>query len=195
MTMYVACSTQCFARLPLERALRLMAELEFSKVDVAINERGSHLKPSEVADDIARAALRIRIGPSLTPAAFSVEFDAPSDEEYLNQLRAICKLARMTAVTLLCIPAGPSGGGLDAEVTRLRHLLQTVEPEGLILPVPTRPGTVTDLPGAARELCERVPGLGLTLDPSHFINGPHQGGAYDEIYPYVRHVQLRDTSK
>ena len=40
--MYVACSTQCFARLPLERALRLMAELEFSKVDVAISEFGTH---------------------------------------------------------------------------------------------------------------------------------------------------------
>src|SRR5438477_6802380 len=85
-TMYVACSTQCFARLPLERALRLMAELEFSKVEVAIHEHGTHLKPSEVAHDVAEAALRVRIGPSLTPAAYSVEFDAASDEEYLRQL-------------------------------------------------------------------------------------------------------------
>ena len=51
------------------------------------------------------------------------------------------------------------------------------------------------MPSGARELCERVPGLGLTLDPSHFINGPHQGGAYDELLPYVRHVHLRDTGK
>src|SRR5438477_12227402 len=89
-TMYVACSTLCFARLPLERALRLMAELEFGKVDVAITEHGTHLKPSEVVEDLARAALRIRIGPALTPAAFSVEFDAKSDEEYLRQLKGIC---------------------------------------------------------------------------------------------------------
>src|SRR5471030_2695106 len=109
--MYVACSTQCFARLPLERALRLMAELEFSKVDVAISEQGSHLKPSEVARDVAEASLRIRIGPSLTPAAFSIEFDAPSDEVYLQQLKAICKLARLTAVTLLCISAASNGIG------------------------------------------------------------------------------------
>ena len=50
---YVACSTLCFARLPLERALRLIGELEFSKLDVAIHEKGPHLKPSEVAADIA----------------------------------------------------------------------------------------------------------------------------------------------
>lgn len=193
--MYVACSTQCFARLPLDRALRLMAELEFSKVDVAINEQGSHLKPSEVAEDIAKAALRIRIGPSLTPAAFSVEFDVPNDEEYLRQLKAICKLARVTAVTLLCVPAASNGVGIDIEVLRLRHLVQMVETEGLVLTVPTRVGMLTELPHVARELCERVPGLGLTLDPSHYINGPHQSAAFDEVFPFVRHVQLRDTGK
>jgi sugar phosphate isomerase/epimerase len=193
--MYVACSTQCFARLPLERALRLMAELEFSKVEVAITEQGSHLKPSEVANDVAEAALRIRIGPSLTLAAFSVEFDVQNDEEYLRQLKAICRLARLTAVTMICVPAASNGSGLDAEVKRLRPLVQLVEAEGLVLTVPTRIGTLTELPSAARDLCERVPGLGLTLDPSHFINGPHQGGAYDEVLPFVRHVQLRDTGK
>lgn len=193
--MYIACSTQCFSRLPLDRALRLMAELEFSKVDVAIHEHGTHLKPSEVANDVAEAALRIRIGPSLSPAAFSVEFDAPSEEEYLRQLKAICRLARLTAVTLLCVPAAPVGVGLDAEVLRLRPLVQLVETEGLVLSVPTRIGTLTELPNMARELCERVPGLGLTLDPSHYINGPHQGGSYDELFPYVRHVHLRDTGK
>lgn len=193
--MFIACSTHCFARLPLERALRLMAELEFSKVDVAIVESGNHLKPSEVVEDIAKAALRIRIGPSLTPAAFSVEFDAIDGEEFLKQLKAICRLARATTVPLLCIPAASTGRGLDAEVSRLRELVQMVETEGLILTVPTRIGTLTELPSTARELCERVPGLGLTLDPSHYVNGPHQGESYDEIFPYVRHVHLRDSGK
>ena len=193
--MYVACSTLCFARLPLERALRLMAELEFGKVDVAIHENGTHLKPSEVVNDIAEAALRIRIGPALTPASFSIEFDVKSDDEYLRQLKAICRLARMTTVPLLSIPAAANTANLDDEVKRLRSLVHLVETEGLILSVPTRIGTLTELPSTARELCERVPGLGLTLDPSHYVNGPHQGGAYDEIFPYIRHVQLRDSGK
>ena len=193
--MYVACSTLSFARLPLERALRLMAELEFSKVDIAITENGTHLKPSEVVEDVAKAALRIRIGPTLTPAAFSIEFDVANDDEYLKQLKAICKLARHTAVPLLTIAAASSGSGIDAEVKRLRGLVPMVEAEGLTLTVATRIGTLTELPSTARELCERVPGLALTLDPSHYINGPHQGGAYDELFPYVRHVHLRDTGK
>ena len=193
--MYVACSTQCFARYPLDRALRMIGELEFSKLDVAIHEHGPHLKPSEVAHDVAAAGMRIRIGPSLTPAAFSLEFDAPDEETLARQHKAICKLARQSAVSVLGLPAAPLGVGVDAEVKRLRKLVQLVETEGMVLTVFTRVGTLTETPAGARELCEKVPGLGLTLDPSHYINGPHQGAPYDELLPFVRHVHLRDTGK
>jgi sugar phosphate isomerase/epimerase len=47
----------------------------------------------------------------------------------------------------------------------------------------------------AVELCQRVPGLGLTLDPSHYIAGPHQGKSFDVVFPHVRHVRLRDTGR
>ena len=193
--MYVACSTLCFARYPLERALRIIGELEFSKLDVAIHESGPHLKPSQVAADIVHAAQQIRIGPSLTPAAFSVEIEAATDQEALVQWKAICKLARMSTVSVLTIPASPTGVGMDAEVQRLKKLVLLVESEGLVLTVATRIGTLTELPSMALELCQRVPGLGLTLDPSHYINGPHQGDSYDELFPYIKHVHLRDTGK
>lgn len=193
--MYVACSTLCFARHPLERALRIIAELEFSKLDVAIQEHGPHLKPSEVAADTVLAAQRIRIGPSLSPAAFSLDIDAPTEAEYRRQLQAVCKLARLSTVTVLALPAAPVGTGIDAEVKRLRALVKQVEAEGLVLTVFTRTGTLTETPAVAAELCDRVPGLGLTLDPSHYINGPHQGGPFDELFPFVRHVHLRDTGK
>ena len=58
--MYVACSTLCFARYPLERALRVIGELEFSKLDVAIHERGPHLRPSEVAADVAELVAHMK---------------------------------------------------------------------------------------------------------------------------------------
>ena len=193
--MYVACSTRCFARLSLDAALRMIGELEFAKVDVAIHEDGPHLKPSEVAVDIAAAAQRIRIGPSLTPAAFDVEIHNPHADEYTTQLKAICRLARLSTVSILTLSPSPTCTGMDAEVRRLSRLLRLVESEGLVLTVLTKTGTLTETPAGAVELCERVPGLGLTLDPSHFINGPHQGASFDDVFPYVRHVHLRDTGK
>lgn len=193
--MYVACSTLCFGRYPLEKALRVIGELEFSKVDVAIHEKGPHLRPSEVVRDVALSAQRIRIGPSLSPAAFSVEIAADSLAEYERQLLGICHLARLSMVPLLSIPAAPVGTALTAEAQRLRYLHRLAEAEGLILTVETRIGTLTENPDAAVELCQQVPGLGLTLDPSHYIAGPHQGKNFDAVYPYVRHVHLRDTGR
>ncbi len=172
-----------------------MAELEFSKVDVAIHEQGPHLRPSEVVADVSLAAQRIRIGPSLSPAAFSVEIDAPSFEEFQRQLRAVCHLARMSTVAVITLPASPTGTGVESEVKRLATLARLTQSEGIILTLETRTGTLTENPDTAVELCKRVPGLGLTLDPSHYIAGPHQGKSYDQVYPYVRHVHLRDTGR
>ena len=76
-----------------------------------------------------------------------------------------------------------------------RPLVNLAQTEGIVLTVATRMGTLTELPDQAVALCQRVPGLGLTLDPSHYIAGPHQGANYDHVYPYVRHVHLRDTAR
>ncbi|MCS6849701.1 MAG: hypothetical protein NZ700_00860 [Gemmataceae bacterium] len=45
------------------------------------------------------------------------------------------------------------------------------------------------------ELCHRVPGLGLTRDPTHYLASPNQGRNYVVVYPYVRHVRLRHSDR
>lgn len=193
--MFVACSTLCFGKYPLERALRIISELEFSKIDVAIHERGPHLRPSEVAADVSRFAQRIRIGSSLCPAAFDVDVEAPDDTEYQRQLRAVCRLARLTAVPVISIAAAATGSSLEAETERLTRLVHLAEAEGVMLTVNTTVGTITEMPAAAVDLCQRVPGLGLTLDPSHYIAGPNAGKSHEQVFPFVRHVRLRDTGR
>jgi sugar phosphate isomerase/epimerase len=198
--MFVACSTLCFGRLSLEQAMRTIGELHFGKFEVAIHENGQHLKPSQVAADVQAAAARLRQGPGLSPAAFSVESDAPGpmeweQEEYLRQFRAVCRLARITAVPLITIRPASADVPLDAEAARLSKLVRLADLEGVALCVATLTGTHTQTPSSAQQLCEVVPGLCLTLDPSHYTVGPHQGKSYDEVFPFVRHVQLRDTGR
>ena len=101
----------------------------------------------------------------------------------------------MSTVSIITIPAGPSGTTLDAEVQRLTPLVNLAQIEGIVLTVATHIGTVAEIPDLAVRLCERVPGLGLTLDPSHFVAGPNQGATFDHVYPFVRHVHLRDTGR
>jgi sugar phosphate isomerase/epimerase len=192
---YVACSTRCFARQSFEEALRAIAELQFTRFEAAVHESGTHLRPSQVAADVHEAAERLRYGPGLAPAAFSVEIEANDEDEYRRQFQAVCRLARVSAVPLLTMAAAPSDTPLDTEVRRLTCLCALADKEGVQATVATRIGTLTEDPDTAVALCERVPGLGLTLDPSHYISGPNAGKSYDQVFPYVRHVQLRDTGR
>lgn len=192
--MYVACSTLCFGRYPLSEALRAISELGFSKADVAVHETGPHLKPSAVADDFGRAVSQLRSGTGLATAAFHVELkDGLEAAEVDRQLRAVCRLARVLAVPLISLPAAPAESDFDAEVDRLCGLNRLTTAEGVSLTVETLMGTLTETPAGAVRLCKKVPGLGLTLDPSHYVAGPFHSQFFDEIYPYVKHVRLRDS--
>jgi sugar phosphate isomerase/epimerase len=192
---FVACSTLCFSREPLDSVLRHIAELEFDKIELAVTEGGSHLKPSEVAENPEAAAHRLRHGPSLTPAALALDFGDPEPDPaaYRKRFEALCRLAKPLTVAVLTIPAAPLGTPFDDEVKRLTALAGLAMREGLVLAVETHSKTLTADPAAAVALCEAVPGLGLTLDPSHFLQGGHKD--YDAVFPYVQNVHLRDTGK
>ena len=191
--MYVACSSLCFSRYPLAQALHVISELHFHKVDLAIHESGPHLKPSEVLADVNRVANRLRKS-NVAFAAFHVEIESAGPDQYSDQLRAVCRLGRLLAVPLVNIPAAPADSDFAAEVARLTGFRRLAEAEGVILTVETHSRTLTADPARAVELCRAVPGLGLTLDPSHYLVGDHPAKDYDDLFPHVRHVRLRDTA-
>jgi sugar phosphate isomerase/epimerase len=194
---FVACHTLCFAREPLESALRHIAELEFNKYELAVIEGSLHLSPSQVADDLDAVVQRLRSGPSLTPSGLTLGFGDldPASPVYRRRFDAACRLAKVTTVAVLTMEAAPLGTPFEAEVKRLTALVNKATAEGLVLSVTTHSATLTADPDAAVALCQAVPGLGLTLDPSHYIQGPHKGGSYDQVFPYVQNICLRDTGR
>lgn len=190
--MYVACSTLSFSKVSLEDALHTIREMRFTKADLAIHPDGPHITPAEIASDTARAAQRLKAA-NLPLAAFHLSMGDGDPSDTRKQFRAICRLARVSTVPLVTIPAAPLGSDFDSEVKRLAEWVKLAEIEGVILTIETHSTTVTADPLGAAELCRRVPGLTLTLDPSHYHFSPHGHHDYDCLYPYVRHVRLRDT--
>ena len=190
--MYVACSTLCFSRQPLADALRVIREMHFAKADLAIHESGSHLRPSEVLADVAKAATQLKAG-NVAFAAFHLEFAEFDGETIRHQLRAVCRLARTMAVPLVTVTAAPIGCDPQEEAARLKVWAKLAEIEGVILTIETKIGTVAEDVACAAELCRRVPGLGLTLDPSYFTTRNHPEDGCDPLYPFVKHVRLRDS--
>ncbi len=195
--MYVACSTLCFTKEPLETALRHIAELEFEKFDLEIVEGGPHLKPSVVAESLEAAALRLRQGPSLTPSAIGLDFGDLDiySPTFRRRFESMCRLAKPLTVAVLTLPAAPIDSSFDDEVKRLSALSSLAMQQGLVLSIETNSQTLTADPAQALALCQSVPGLGVTLDPSHYLQGPFAGANYDPLFPFVQNVHLRDTSR
>jgi sugar phosphate isomerase/epimerase len=196
LALFVAATTRCFADLPLDAALQRLVDLEYTCMEITIHESGGHLKPSEVLADPERAVKQCRQTHRLTPVAFSVDIGLPdSDQQYYAQFAACCKLAKASKVVTITVRAAELGTPFNAEVERLRALAAIASLEGVRVGLLTEAGRMTQDPDTAVVLCDSVKGLGITLDPSHYVCGPHRGNNYEQVMKYTYHVRLRDTSK
>lgn len=192
--MFVAASTECFAQLPLQDALARLVDLEYSRVEIALDETGNQLKPSQVHENLEQAIGRCRETQRLTPVAYSVNITAEG-QAYYDQFASCCKLATATKVVNLTIPSGELGTPFNGEVERLREMVRIATLEGVVLGLLTEAGKMTEDPETAQVLCKHVKGLRITLDPSHYIFNRDKHARYEPLLEHVCHVALRDTNK
>ncbi len=192
--MLVAASTECFPDLSLADNISRLVDLEFTAFELAIHEGGNHLKPSQVEADLEETVRLCSQTQRLIPVAFSVDIHAEGDR-YYQQFAACTKLAKAMKVISITVPAAELGTPFNAEIERLQELVRIAAVEGVLVSVKTEVGCITQDPDTAIVLCDNVRGLGITLDPSHFICGPHGGEDFEQVMKHVYHTHLRDTSK
>jgi sugar phosphate isomerase/epimerase len=190
---FVAASTECFPDLSPQDVLEVLADLEFTAIELPIHESGGWVKPSQVHADMERSAHLCRDTHRLDIGALDIELE--TGPAYYDHFAAICKMAKAIKVVTLIIPAAELGTPFNEEIERLRKLVEIASLEGAVVGLKTTIGCMTQDPDTAVVLCDNVKGLRLTLDPSHYITGPHQGGNIDKVMRYVQHVHLRDSTK
>jgi len=191
---FVAASSECLPDLSYRDMIQRLVDLEYTAVELAIHEQGGHLKPSRVMSDPDASIETCRATQRLTLAAFSFETDADEEQGY-RQFTAVCKLAKAMKVVPVIVRAGEQGTPFNAEVERLQQLVAIASLEGVRVGVKNETGRVTEDADTIKVLCDNVKGLGLALDPSHFVYKHEKSANYEHILPYVIHVHLRDTSK
>jgi sugar phosphate isomerase/epimerase len=191
---FVAASTDCFPDLSLDGALERLVDLEYTNTEIALYEQGHQLRPSEIHADLERAIATCRETYRLSVAAYAVDITAEG-ELYYEQFASCCQLAKATKVVTITVPAAELGTPFNAEIERLRRLVAIATHESVVVGIKTETGRVTQDPDTAVVLCDNVKGLGITLDPSHYVFGPHGNGGYEQVMKHVVHVQLRDTTK
>ncbi len=191
--MLVAASTECFRDLPLVDAINRIIDLEYSHIEIAIHESGQQLRPSQLAEDLVGSVSLVRDTHRASIVSYSIEIEA-TDEVHYEQFAACCRLAKATKVVTLTVPSGELGTPFNKEVEHLQRLVTLAESEGVRIGIKSQVGRLSEDPDTVKVLCDNVPGLGLTLDPSHYICNPLGPRNYDRLIPYVFHVHLRDTT-
>jgi len=186
----IAATTSCFPELSFADACQQIVDLEYSKVEFVCDEQGAQLKPSELAADPDGFVSNFYEISRLTPVAIQLVNDVNEDI-----FAGLTKLAKLLRVMQITIPAGELGTPFNTEIDRLRKYVTTASREGIRISIKTQAGCLSEDPHTAVELCQAVNGLGITLDPSYYICTRHNISSYDQVFPYVNHVHVRDTTK
>jgi sugar phosphate isomerase/epimerase len=195
----------------LREGLELAKSFGFSRVDIAVGGGNAHYDILEVAQNPARFADEVRRESEALQLqineCFALNFGAPINTPSAMQrnqtrelFRGLCDFAARAKFQSVMLIAGPEHDGLSPEYSRLQaptalnELVQIAGEKDLLLNLEADCDSCVSTPEAARELCERVPNLGLTLDHSHFICQGIEPARIEVLYPFARHVHVRQSA-
>lgn len=192
----VSCSSLVQCKHPLEPCLRTVAKLGYKYVDLScLSWEPRHASAQALVKDFEAEATRVENALKENDLKVSnLTFDSVEArpwDQYQAEFAAVVKLAVRLKARLINLMAPSAKAKWDEQIPKLRQLVATAKQAGVILTVETHTGQITELPANAEKLCKEVPGLGLTLDPSHYYAGPNQGKPFKNLYPYVQGTGFR----
>ena len=191
--MFVAVSTDCFPDLDLQETMDRLADLEYSAAEIVVGEHGQ-LRPGELAEKFDSTLQICRSTRRITPVSFFYNVD-PGDKKYIEHFTTLCQLAKALKVVSISVLPAKLGEPFNTEAERLKKLVHLGNRDGILVGMMTLAETLTENPETVGSLCKAVPGLTVTLDPTHYIYGCPKPKDYDLMMDYVSHVRLRDSTK
>lgn len=207
--MTIACSSAVFSRRSLDEAVAGAAALGFDALDCLMIDGWCHVHPSAlVADEHAGDALDAlcaRHGVRLAAAnvGFSPSLwqrEAEVTARGLAEVRAVSRFLAARGVNVAALqPRGPNPE-LSAEenLTRaaatLREYADAAGELGVTYALECHSGSIAETVAAALDLVDRVPGLKLAYDPSHFVMLEIPLDSTVPLFEHSVAVHLRDAA-
>ncbi len=192
---FAACSTLCQCKQPTEKAFKVIADLGYKWIDLSCLNWAPHVAVPKLVADFDAEARRVEAALQANSLRVAnLTFDAietrPYDQ-YKREFVAVVKLAARLHARVINLMAPSANCDRADQVTKLHKLQAIAAQAGVILTVETHVGQITERPADALWLCQQVPGLKLTLDPSHYYAGPNQGAPFPQLLPYVEGTGFR----
>jgi sugar phosphate isomerase/epimerase len=211
----LACADDTFRLLrPHGAALALIASLGVEGVDVFLAGNRSIVRPEDIRDDVADAA--VRIGSDVRAAGLVVsdvfvipwtdlETAAPNHPDATERARSrelfldmLELAARLESPGLTILPGIEWPGCSDSfarAADELAWRAQQAHERGLRFSVEPHVGSIAPTPERALALVDAAPGLEVTLDYSHFVRQGLVAEDADVLAPHARHVHVRGASR
>lgn len=215
MNFKLACADFTFPLLSHPNALQLIAMLGFTGVDIGLFEERSHLWPSREFEDIARSAgelkrsldevglkpadIFLQMAPDFTPYAIN-QPDASRRQKARDWfLRALeyanaCGCRHVTTLPGVHFDGESYEDSFARSAEELAWRVEQARQHEIVFGVEAHVGSLAPTPEQAEALVERVPGLTLTLDYTHFTRAGLPDSAVEPLLRYASHFHVRGAS-
>lgn len=213
--MRIAAADFSFPLLEHEQVLDLIAMFGVEGLDLAIMGNRSHVRPEAIRSDLSGWTRRLRERIAARGLSIADVFLIPwtdfermapnhpdADERAesralfvdIAELAAALEAGGMTLLPGIQWPDETSDASFERAVEELAWRVHYAERIGLKISVEPHLGSLFDTPDKAVQLFERVPGLGCTLDYTHFVFQGIPESEIERMIPYARHFHARGAA-
>lgn len=208
----LACADFTFPLLSHDRALDLVALLDFEGVDIGLFEGRSHLWPSRIFGDVAGSARDLShkladrglaLADVFLQTAPDFESLAPNHPDPARRRAARDWFAKtldyaaeaggrhVSALPGVLFEGEPEADSFRRCCDELAWRVEAANQRGITFSVEAHVGSIAPTPGAALRLVESVPGLTLTLDYTHFTRAGLPDAEIEPLLPHASHFHAR----
>jgi sugar phosphate isomerase/epimerase len=216
MTWKLACADFTFPLLSHEKALDLIAALEFDGVDLGLFEGRSHLWPSREFENLPASARTLKgklderglraadvflqTAPDFVPYAVNhpdPERRRKARDWFLRSLEYAATIGAPHVTTLpgVAFPEEQRADSLGRCREELAWRVEEARKAGIVFGVEAHVGSIVPRPKAAEALVRSVPGLTLTLDYTHFTRVGLPDSRIEPLVPLASHFHARGARR
>ena len=209
---WFSCADYAWPKLNHKTALGLIKGMEFEAVDLGLFYGSTHIKPEDVAGNVEAHADAIKKALSETELKIGDVFLIPGQDlstrapnnpsqkevaEAFELFSGVCKYASLIGASGVTVLPGIIFDGqtqseaINQSAKTLRRYVDLASTFDLEVSFEPHDGSCTPTPETAMQLVTLVDGLKITLDSAHFEFAGIPVSTYTEIFPSVRHVQIR----
>jgi sugar phosphate isomerase/epimerase len=213
MLFKLTCCAFCFQGLDLSEKLKLVSLMGFDMVDLSAKD-GDELSQVRMVEAPGPYGHEIRqagtdIGLKLDELFICIMHDKGEEldvttsdtavrEQILTQFASYCEFAEAAGFNSIClVPLWPSKENRqeawDNTVSILKSFNTAATERGLLFNIEPVDFSLLETPDLACEMVQSVPGVGLTLDYSHWVSVEFEQSEIAKMLPHTRHMHIRQA--